>query len=71
MVKAMPEPKKDPKTGVYYYRQRAPKDVVGAAKGQPATVTINGMVRQLHIGDALKVSLGTKDPRLARAVRPV
>lgn len=66
MVKAMPEPYKHSKTGVYWYRQRCPRDVALAAKGKRATIDIAGESRRLLIGDGLKVSLRTKDHREAK-----
>jgi len=61
MVLAMTRPTKHPKTGVYLYRQRVPRDVLPVAKGQQVTVTIDGKSFTLKVGSELKVSLRTKD----------
>lgn len=65
MVQSMPDPFKHPKTGVYWYRQRTPRDVVSTAKGQKCLVEIDERSYALTVGEALKVSLRTKDPREA------
>jgi hypothetical protein len=67
MVLSMPSPFKHPKTGVYWFRQRTPKDVLPKAKGQKCSVEVNGTIHHLTIGGELKVSLGTKDVREAKA----
>lgn len=66
MVKAMPAPFIPKHTTVYWYRQRVPKDIAGVAKGASVAVTVDGVVRPLRIGEFLKVSLGTKDPAVAK-----
>ena len=70
MVLAMPSPFKHPITGVYWYRQRVPARLKATAKGQPATVTIDGHVSFLTIGAEIKVSLRTKSPAEAKRVAP-
>jgi hypothetical protein len=66
MVKAMPGPYKPPHSSVYWYRQRAPKDVAGVVKGRSVSVVVDGVTRPLKIGTDLKVSLRTKDPSEAK-----
>lgn len=67
MVLSMPRPSKQKDTGVYWYRQRVPQALAEVAKGKPAVITIADQVSHLTIGAALKVSLRTKDPALAKA----
>jgi len=66
MVKAMPDPFIPKHSTVYWYRQRVPKDVAALAKGRSVSVTVDNLVRPLTIGGELKVSLGTKDPSVAK-----
>lgn len=66
MVKAMPDPYIPPHSSVYWYRQRAPKDVAGVVKGRSVSVVVDGVTRPLKIGTDLKVSLRTKDPSEAK-----
>jgi hypothetical protein len=62
----MPSPYKHPKTGVYWYRQRVPADLLSRAVGQNVSVTIDGCPSSLRVGAELKVSLRTKAPRRAK-----
>ncbi|MGV3576620.1 MAG: DUF6538 domain-containing protein [Devosia sp.] len=66
MVKAMPDPFIPNHSTVYWHRQRVPTDIAKVAKGRSVSVTVDGSVRPLRIGSVLKVSLGTKDPRVAK-----
>lgn len=66
LVLAMPSPFKHSKTGVYWFRQRVPADIRRLAKGKTAYIEIGTRNARYTIGDELKVSLGTKDPREAR-----
>ncbi|KFL28052.1 hypothetical protein JP74_04435 [Devosia sp. 17-2-E-8] len=51
---------------MYWYRQRVPKDIAARAKGERVAVFVGGTVRHITTGDALKVSLGTKDTSEAK-----
>ncbi len=66
----MPTPYKHEKTGVYWYRQRTPARLNGAAKGHQATIVIAGKSHSVTIGVHLTVSLGTKEPAEAKALVP-
>lgn len=66
MVLSMPSPYKHPKTGVYWYRQRVPASLGALAKGKTVTVTLEGKVTTPKIGSDIKVSLGTKEPKVAK-----
>lgn len=66
MVLSMPSPSKHPKTGVYWCRQRVPASVSSVAKGKIVSVTIAGKTHLLKLGNDIKVSLRTKDPREAK-----
>jgi integrase len=66
LVLPMPSPYKHPKTGVYWYRQRVPASLGSLARGKSASVEIAGGVATITIGAELKVSLGTKDPKVAK-----
>lgn len=63
----MPGPEKHPKTGVYYFRQRVPTNLVALARGNRITVMISESPKTIKIGDAVKVTLNTKDPTTAKA----
>ncbi len=68
MSLTMPSPWKHTITGVYYLRQRVPTDLAKQAKGRTITLVIGGKPRQVKIGDAVKVSLGTKSPTEAKEI---
>jgi hypothetical protein len=62
----MPSPYKHPKTGVYWYRQRVPAVLGSIAKGKTVTVTIEGKPSTPKVGSDIKISLGTKEPKVAK-----
>lgn len=70
MVLHMPSPFKHPCTGVYWYRQRVPSAIKSLAKGQKASILIADVTVTRTIGAELVVSLGTKDPKIARLLVP-
>ncbi|MCV0425774.1 MAG: tyrosine-type recombinase/integrase [Roseibium sp.] len=57
----MPRPTKHPITGVYYLRIRTPSDLREKAKGSTVMLTVGSQKAKVRIGDAVKVSLQTKD----------
>lgn len=66
MVLRMPSPYKHPSTGIYWFKQRVPARLIGAAKGQVVTVTVDEFSCVVKIGEYIKVSLRTKEPAEAR-----
>ncbi len=66
MVLKMASPWKDPKTGILFLRVRVPTDLVTIVKGQIVSVPVGNGVVQAKAGDAVKVSLRTRDPREAK-----
>jgi integrase len=62
----MPSPSRHPKTGIYQLRQRVPAHLREAAAGQVISVKVAEKVSRLRVGAEIKVSLGTKDVRLAK-----
>jgi len=63
---AMPRPWKDPKTGVWHLRQRTPSHLLDKLKGSFVTLPVAGQQCRVKIGDAVQVSLRTKDPTEAK-----
>ncbi|UES56829.1 tyrosine-type recombinase/integrase [Roseibium aggregatum] len=61
MVLPMPRPTKHPTTSTYYLRVRTPSDLREKAKGRTITLSIGPQKAKVRIGDAVKVSLQTKD----------
>ncbi len=61
MVLPMPRPIKNKATSVYYLRIRTPSDLREKARGRTVTLTIGTQKASVKIGDAVKVSLQTKD----------
>ncbi|WP_353619222.1 DUF6538 domain-containing protein [Stappia sp. BW2] len=57
----MPRPIKHKKTGVYYLRTRVPSDLREKAKGRTVLLTVGPKKAKVTVGDAVKVSLQTKD----------
>ncbi|WEK03275.1 MAG: site-specific integrase [Candidatus Devosia phytovorans] len=66
MVLSMPRPYKHKATGVYWYRQRVPAHVMSVAKGQTVSVIVSGTVLRRTVGEALVVTLATKEPAEAK-----
>jgi integrase len=62
----MASPWKHPQTGTYYLRERVPLDLVDGVRGRRVTVPVNGQPRQVMLGEFVKVSLGTKEPKIAK-----
>jgi hypothetical protein len=66
MALQMARPWKDPKTCVWHLRQRLPRDLVVRVKGRMVTLPIGEDFATVRMGDAVQVSLRTKDPRKAK-----
>lgn len=66
MVLSMPSPYKHRDSNVYWCRQRVPAPLADVARGKTVSVTISGKTHALKLGDEIKVSLGTRDPREAK-----
>lgn len=66
MVLSMPSPYKHRESNVYWCRQRVPAPLAELARGKVVSVTISGKTHSLKLGDEIKVSLGTRDPREAK-----
>lgn len=66
----MAQPWQNPATGIYYFRQRVPQDVAHFAKGRKAGVMLAGERHEVTLGEALKFSLGTREPKEAKARYP-
>ncbi len=62
----MASPWKHPATGSYYLRERIPQDLAGKLKGRKVAVPVGGQDRQVTLNETVKVSLGTKEPKVAR-----
>jgi integrase len=63
MVLKMASPWKDPKTGIFYLRVRVPSELVMKVKGRTITLPVGDTSVQAKIGETVKVSLRTRDPR--------
>lgn len=61
MVLPMPRPIKHKATSTYYLRIRTPSDLREKAKGRTITLSIGPQKAKVRIGDAVKVSLQTKE----------
>ena len=59
---------KHPATGTYYLRERVPADLVNRVKGRKVAVPVDGQPRQVILGELIKLSLGTKEPKIAKAL---
>ena len=64
MVLIMPTPVLIGNT--YYLRVRVPSDLLASAKGQSVTVPVGDSFKKVKITDFVKVSLETRDPRMAK-----
>lgn len=62
----MATPWKHPGPGNFYLRERVPTDLTATVKGRKVSVLVNGQVRQVTLGETVKLSLGTKEPKTAR-----
>ncbi|MER9003092.1 MULTISPECIES: DUF6538 domain-containing protein [unclassified Mesorhizobium] len=62
----MPTPVRNPKTSIYELRVRVPADLVEIARGKVVGLPVGDRVRQVTSGDAVKVSLGTREPNEAK-----
>ncbi|TPK80396.1 hypothetical protein FJ527_01065 [Mesorhizobium sp. B2-4-18] len=62
----MPTPVRNPKTFIFQLRVRVPADLVAIARGKVVGLPVGGSIKQVTIGDAVKVSLGTRDPNEAK-----
>lgn len=65
MSLAMPGPFKHT-NGTYYLRQRVPADLSEIARGRTISLAVDGKLRQVKLGQVVKVSLDTKDARTAK-----
>lgn len=54
--------------GTYYLRVRVPRDVLKTAKGSTITVHVDNHLREVFVGDTVKVSLRTKDAAVAKRI---
>ncbi|TIN92453.1 MAG: hypothetical protein E5Y06_23365 [Mesorhizobium sp.] len=63
----MPTPVRNPKTSIFQLRVRVPADLVEIARGKVVGLPVGDAIRQVTIGDAVKVSLGTREPDQAKA----
>eukprot|EP01012_Entosiphon_sulcatum_P019577 TRINITY_DN24491_c0_g1_i1.p1 TRINITY_DN24491_c0_g1~~TRINITY_DN24491_c0_g1_i1.p1 ORF type:complete len:148 (-),score=2.34 TRINITY_DN24491_c0_g1_i1:17-460(-) len=61
----MPAPWRHPRTGVYYLRVRVPADLPSAI-GQRISLPVGEGWRGVRIGEAVKVSLDTREPAEAK-----
>ena len=68
MSLSMPSPFKHPATRVYYLRQRVPNDITAKAIGRLVSLPVGGKPKTVKIGSVVKVSLGTKDPAIAKTL---
>jgi integrase len=62
----MSTPWKHPDSGTYYLNQRVPTDLVAKVKGRTVIITINGDDYAVKLGNTVKLSLRTKEPKLAK-----
>lgn len=62
----MATPWEHPTTRVYYLRERVPLDLADQVKGRKVSLSVAGRVRQVTLGETVKVSLGTKEPKVAK-----
>lgn len=62
----MASPTKHRTTGVYYFRERVPADLVEIAKGRRIVVPVGDEQRGVTIGAEVKVSLDAREPRIAK-----
>jgi hypothetical protein len=62
----MPSPWKSP-SGVFYLRERVPRDIASKAAGATYAFTINGTIRRVKAGAHIKVSLDAREPWEAKA----
>lgn len=63
----MPGPWKHPDTGIYYLRQRRPKEFASTQIEEPVAVPVAETTRFVKVGAMVKVSLATKDREEAKA----
>ncbi|WP_457106331.1 DUF6538 domain-containing protein [Methylobacterium sp. P5_C11] len=61
------KPWKDPKSGVYYLRQRTPVDLAARLKGQTLSLPIGEGWARVKVGPLIQASLRTKESREARS----
>ncbi|MBP1807695.1 DUF6538 domain-containing protein [Rubellimicrobium aerolatum] len=61
----MATPWKHPTTGAYYLRERVPTDLIATVKGRKVVLTVDGQAKSVTLGETVKVSLGTKEPKRA------
>lgn len=62
----MATPWQHPDSGTYYLNQRVPTDLVAKAKGRTVVITISGQAFSVKLGHTAKLSLRTKEPKLAK-----
>lgn len=66
MVLRMSLPWRHPKSGIWYFRERVPASLRASLRGITITLTVAGEPRGVRVGEAIKVSLATKDRQTAR-----
>ncbi|MBT1155698.1 site-specific integrase [Aminobacter anthyllidis] len=63
----MPGPWKHPDTGIYYLRQRRPKEFASTQIEEPVAIPVAETIRFVKVGAMVKVSLATKNREEAKA----
>lgn len=59
---------KHPTTGTYYLRERVPADLVVRLRGRKVSLPVDGQHRPVTLGEFVKLSLNTKEPKTAKAL---
>lgn len=62
----MTRPTRHPEFGTYYLRTRVPHDLVERVKGRSIRVPVGDRIATVKVGEAVKVSLGTKNATEAK-----
>ena len=52
--------------GTFYLRERVPRDVIGEVLGSTVSLPWQGTQKRIKLGEFVKFSLETKDPKIAR-----
>jgi integrase len=68
MVLKMASPWQDPKSGIFYLRVRVPADLLPKVKGDLISLPVGGRATQTRVGDVVKLSLRTREPREAKTL---
>jgi len=67
MALIMARPFKDPKSGMWLFRQRTPRDLLVSLRGSTVTLPISEQQVAVKVGDLVQASLRTKDNAIAKA----